>query len=135
VFREPEAALHDLPEMGNVLTFDLAGNGGLGLALVVKQPGPTLDLRTAHADLALAAVDGADPLPPYVRLIHDVLLGDRSLFTRPDGLEHVWTVAGEFVADKPEPLPYPRGSWGPEAAEQLAGACGWLLSRPNHQES
>jgi len=134
VFREPEAALHDLPEMGNVLTFDLAGNGGLGLTLVVKQPGPTLDLRTGHADLSLAAVDGADPLPPYVRLIHDVLLGDRSLFTRPDGLEHVWTVAGEFVADKPEPLPYPRGSWGPEAAEQLAGPAGWLLSRPNHHE-
>ena len=129
VFREPEAALHDLPEMGNVLTFDLAGNGGLGLALVVKQPGPTLDLRTGHADLSLAAVDGADPLPPYVRLIHDVLLGDRSLFTRPDGLEHVWTVAGEFVADRPEPLPYPRGSWGPDAAEQLAGPAGWLLSR------
>ncbi|HTF47807.1 MAG TPA: glucose-6-phosphate dehydrogenase (NADP(+)) [Pseudonocardia sp.] len=135
VFREPEAALHDLPEMGNVLTFDLAGNGGLGLALVVKQPGPTLDLRTGHADLSLASVDGADPLPPYVRLIHDVLLGDRSLFTRPDGLEHVWTVAGEFVADRPEPLPYPRGSWGPEAAEQLAGPAGWLLSRPNHQQS
>src|SRR5271166_7064410 len=32
---------------------------------------------------------GADPLPPYVRLIHDVLPGDRSLFTRPDGLAAV----------------------------------------------
>ena len=32
------------------------------------------------------ALRGADLLPPYVRLIHDVLPGDRSLFTRPDGL-------------------------------------------------
>jgi glucose-6-phosphate 1-dehydrogenase len=131
VFREPDSAVHDLPEMGNVLSFDLAGTGGLGLSLVVKRPGPTIDLGTAHTDLPLASVDGADPLPPYVRLIHDVLLGDRSLFTRPDGLEHVWTVAGDLVADKPEPLPYPRGSWGPDAAEQLAGPTGWLLSRPN----
>ncbi|MDT7643888.1 MAG: glucose-6-phosphate 1-dehydrogenase, partial [Pseudonocardiales bacterium] len=131
VFRDPDAAVHDLPEMGNVLSFDLAGTGGLGLSLVVKQPGPTINLGTAHTDLSLASVDGADPLPPYVRLIHDVLLGDRSLFTRPDGLEHVWTVAGDLVADKPEPLPYPRGSWGPDAAEQLAGPTGWLLSRSN----
>ncbi|MDT7601579.1 MAG: glucose-6-phosphate 1-dehydrogenase [Pseudonocardiales bacterium] len=131
VFRDPDAAVHDLPEMGNVLSFDLAGTGGLGLSLVVKQPGPTINLGTAHTDLSLASVDGADPLPPYVRLIHDVLLGDRSLFTRPDGLEHVWTVAGDLVANKPEPLPYPRGSWGPDAAEQLAGPTGWLLSRSN----
>ncbi len=34
----------------------------------------------------LAELPDAEPLPPYVRLIHDVLLGDRSLFTRPDGL-------------------------------------------------
>jgi glucose-6-phosphate 1-dehydrogenase len=101
VFRDPDAAVHDLPEMGNVLSFDLAGTGGLGLSLVVKQPGPTINLGTAHTDLSLASVDGADPLPPYVRLIHDVLLGDRSLFTRPDGLEHVWTVAGDLVANKP----------------------------------
>jgi glucose-6-phosphate 1-dehydrogenase len=50
---------------------------------------------------------GEHPLPPYVRLIHDVLLGDRSLFTRPDGLEHVWRVAGALLADKPEPVTYP----------------------------
>jgi len=129
VFREPEQSVHNLPEMGNVLTFDLAGTGGLGLSLVVKQPGPTDDLGTAHTELPLASVDGADPLPAYTRLIHDVLVGDRSLFTRPDGLEHVWTVAGDIVANKPDPLPYARQSWGPEAAGQLAGPCGWLLSR------
>jgi glucose-6-phosphate 1-dehydrogenase len=127
VFREPHTAVHDLPEMCNVLTFDLSGSGRLGLSLVVKQPGPTGDLGTAHTELPLASVEGADPLPPYVRLIHDVLLGDRSLFTRPDGLEHVWTVAGHLAGSKPAPLPYPKGSWGPDAAEQLAAPRGWLL--------
>jgi glucose-6-phosphate 1-dehydrogenase len=127
VFRDPDSAVHELPPLGNVLSFDLAGNGGLGLSMVVKQPGPTLELRSAHTDLSLSEVDGADPLPPYVRLIHDVLLGDRSLFTRPDGLEHVWTVAGRFLDDKPEPLPYARGSWGPDAAADLPGDHGWLL--------
>jgi glucose-6-phosphate 1-dehydrogenase len=127
VFRDPQATLHELPALGNALSFDLSGDGGLRLSLVVKQPGPTLRLRSAHADLPLSRVAGADPLPPYVRLIHDVLVGDRSLFTRPDGLEHVWTVAGGLLEDKPEPLPYRRGSWGPEEAGRLAGETGWLL--------
>jgi glucose-6-phosphate 1-dehydrogenase len=129
VFRDPETTVHDLPPLGNALSFDLAGNGQLELSMVVKQPGPTLKLRSAHTDLPLSQVHGANPLPPYVRLIHDVLLGDRSLFTRPDGLEHVWTVAGDLVANKPEPLPYPRGSWGPEAANHLPCDAGWLLNR------
>jgi glucose-6-phosphate 1-dehydrogenase len=127
VFRDPESTVHQLPALGNVLSFDLAGNGKLGLSMVVKQPGPTLELRSAHTDLSLQDVDGADPLPPYVRLIHDALVGDRSLFTRPDGLEHVWTVAGGFLDGKPEPLPYAKGSWGPEEAQRLAGGAGWLL--------
>jgi glucose-6-phosphate 1-dehydrogenase len=131
VFRDPESPVHELPELGNVLTFKLARSGGLGLSLVVKRPGPSPELVSARTDLPLASVPGADPLPPYVRLIHDVLVGDRSLFTRPDGLEHVWTVAGHLVADKPEPLPYAEGSWGPDAANRLPGPTGWLLSRKN----
>ncbi|HEY2205330.1 MAG TPA: glucose-6-phosphate dehydrogenase (NADP(+)) [Pseudonocardia sp.] len=127
IFRDPESVVHDLPALGNVLTFDLSGDGGLLLALVVKQPGPGLDLERAQTALPLASVDRADPLPPYVRLIHDALVGDRSLFTRPDGLEHVWTVASQFMSGKPEPVPYPRGSWGPKEADRLAGPAGWLL--------
>jgi glucose-6-phosphate 1-dehydrogenase len=127
VLREPEAPIHDLPPVGNVLTFDLAGTGGLQLALVVKTPGPEFTLETARSDLRLASVPAAAPLPPYARLIHDVLLGDRSLFTRPDGLERVWTVADELITNKPTPLPYATGSWGPREALDLAAPTGWLL--------
>jgi glucose-6-phosphate 1-dehydrogenase len=51
---------------------------------VAKKPGPALDLDVARAAIPLASLHRADPLPPYVRLIHDVLLGDRWLFTRPE---------------------------------------------------
>jgi glucose-6-phosphate 1-dehydrogenase len=127
VIRQPTPPIHQLPPMGNVLTFDLAGTGEVRLALVVKTPGPTLTLSTAHTGLPLATVPAAAPLPPYARLIHDVLLGDRSLFTRPDGLEHVWTVADELISNKPAPLPYPASSWGPPEADDLAAPTGWLL--------
>ena len=38
------------------------------------------------------------------------MMGDRSLFTRPDGLAHVWEVANGILNDKPEPLTYPKNS-------------------------
>jgi glucose-6-phosphate 1-dehydrogenase len=49
------------------------------------------------------------------------------LFTRPDGLEHVWQVAGALLENKPEPVIYPKGSWGPAGADRLAKPIGWLL--------
>lgn len=127
VLHQPEAPIHELPPLGNVLTFDLSGTGGLKLALVVKTPGPEFTLETAHTDLKLASVPAARPLPPYARLIHDVLLGDRSLFTRPDGLEHVWTVTEDLITDKPTPRPYTPSSWGPPEVDDLAAPTGWLL--------
>jgi glucose-6-phosphate 1-dehydrogenase len=49
------------------------------------------------------------------------------LFTRPDGLEHVWQVADALLSDKPEPVIYPKGSSGPAEADRLAEPVGWLL--------
>jgi glucose-6-phosphate 1-dehydrogenase len=127
ILREPRGPLADAPKAGNVLAFDLSGSGTIDVRLAVKRPGPTLDLDVADATLPLASLPDGDPLPPYVRLIHDVLIGDRSLFTRPDGLAAVWTAAERLLAEPPAPHPYPPGSWGPEAARALAEPDGWLL--------
>jgi glucose-6-phosphate 1-dehydrogenase len=113
-FKEPARALPGLPGERNTLSFELSGAGEIDLSLVTKKPGPTLELTTGSARLPLAETFHTPGLPAYSRLIHDVLLGDRSLFTRPDGLRHVWEVAAELLQHKPEPIPYPRGSWGPE---------------------
>jgi glucose-6-phosphate 1-dehydrogenase len=127
ILREPEGTLAEVPKRGNVIGFDLKGDGAIDVRLVTKKPGPELELEAADALLRLDQLPEADPLPPYVRLIHDVLTGDRSLFTRPDGLKAVWDAAGPLLADKPEPQPYEPGSWGPEAARKLAEPDGWLL--------
>src|SRR5260370_469560 len=91
ILREPPGPLAgQLPRAGNVLSFSLAGDGEIDLFLVAKKPGPALDLDVSRASIPLASLHGADPLPPYVRLILDVLLGDRSRFTRPAGLAPGW---------------------------------------------
>jgi glucose-6-phosphate 1-dehydrogenase len=126
ILREPSGTLAGLPKAGNVLAFDLAGSGEIDLTLVAKKPGTELTLDTATATIPLTEI-GGEPLPPYVRLIHDVLVGDRSLFTRPDGLQAVWDVAQPLLSNRPDPLRYPQGSWGPHAANTLAAPDGWLL--------
>jgi len=129
VLREPTDAPFDVPEDGGVLTLSLAGNGEVLLSMVVKEPGAGLSLTTTDAKIVLGEVAGADALPPYVRLIHDVLIGDRSLFTRPDGLANAWAVIQPLLDHRPAMQPYPQGSWGPPAAAQLAAPDRWLLGQ------
>jgi glucose-6-phosphate 1-dehydrogenase len=128
IFKKPSGPLADhLPSDGSVLTVSVSGSGEIDQRLVVKQPGPALTLTSGTAKLALSDVPAADPLPPYVRLIHDVVTGDRSLFTRPDGLAHAWDTITPVLEHRPAVHPYPRNSWGPDAATDLAAPDGWLL--------
>jgi glucose-6-phosphate 1-dehydrogenase len=130
ILREPPGPLSGrLPRDANVLSFSLAGDGEIDLSLVAKKPGPALRLDVAHASIPLASLHGADPLPPYVRLIHDVLLGDRSLFTRPDGLAAVWDTAEPLLSAPPPVSTYPPGSWGPAQAGDLIAPGRWLLGQ------
>ena len=127
ILREPKGTFEGVPKNGNVLTFDLSGSGAIDLRLVTKRPGPEIDLEAADVTLHLDSLPDADPLPPYVRLIHDVLSGDRSLFTRPDGLAAVWEAAGPLLDNPPTLHKYAPSSWGPKQAAALAEPDGWLI--------
>jgi glucose-6-phosphate 1-dehydrogenase len=130
ILREPAGPLAGhISCDSNVLSFSLSGDGEIDLSLVAKKPGPGLDLDNAHTAIPLSGLKDADPLPPYVRLIHDVLSGDRSLFTRPDGLAAVWKAANPLLANPPEIQPYAPGSWGPAKARELIAPGRWLLGQ------
>jgi glucose-6-phosphate 1-dehydrogenase len=126
VLRTPGRPLGGLPAQANALTFSLSGDGEIELQLRAKQPGVELRVEPATIKLPLAQLPDAEPLPPYVRLIHDVLLGDRSLFTRPDGLAAAWRAVQPILDAPPRPAKYPQGSWGPAAAKKLAAPYRWL---------
>ncbi|AGL17852.1 glucose-6-phosphate dehydrogenase [Actinoplanes sp. N902-109] len=127
VLRTPETPLPGLPQQSNVLVFSLSGNGAIGVTMLVKKPGVELEVEPASVDLLLGKLPDAEPLPPYARLIHDVLLGDRSLFTRPDGLAATWKTVQPLLEHRPRLQKYAPGSWGPAAARKLAAPHGWIL--------
>jgi glucose-6-phosphate 1-dehydrogenase len=118
-----------LPAEPDVLSFSLGGEGEIDLTVVAKRPGAGLSLDVATAAIPLSKLEHADPLPAYVRLIHDVLIGDRSLFTRPDGLAAVWKVAEPLLTSPPKVVSYQPGSWGPAAARALVAPGRWLLGQ------
>jgi glucose-6-phosphate 1-dehydrogenase len=127
VFKDPVPGLPGQPTCCSVLSFELSGDGEIELSLVVKEPGATMNLGTAAVTIPLGTGFPTKSLAAYSRLLYDVLMGDRSLFTRPDGLAHVWKVAAEILGDKPEPIIYAKGSWGPAECVELAKPDFWQL--------
>ena len=120
VFKDAVPGLPGQPSGGSILGFELSGDGEIDLGLVIKQAGPEMTLGVKTTELPLGSATDGPSLPAYSLLLYDVLIGDRSLFARPDGLEHVWTVADDILRNKPEPIPYAQGSWGPPEAAELA---------------
>lgn len=127
-FRRPPATMFpDVPDSGlerDHLTFDLQG-GGAGFTFLAKLPGPALKLGRAHMNFTYGAT-GSQLIGPYERLILDALLGDRTLFTRTDGIGRTWELV-EPILDLGDPHPYAPGSWGPEAATELIAPRLWHL--------
>jgi glucose-6-phosphate 1-dehydrogenase len=127
LLRTPTGPVAAIPGYGNVVSLSLSGSGSLDISLVTKEPGPDLALTGAQTTLDLKHVAGGVPLPPYVSLLHDVLTGDRSLFTTSDGLTGAWAAFAPLQERPPRVRPYQPGSWGPLEADALAGPDGWLL--------
>jgi glucose-6-phosphate 1-dehydrogenase len=130
VLRPVEGPIDAVPGH-NVISLSLEGSGSLDIGLVTKEPGPGLRLAEAAVSFDLRAVPGGSPMPPYSSLIHDVLTGDRSLFTSSEGLARAWSAVQPMLDHRPEVQPYPAGGRGPAAAEALAGPVGWLLDGPS----
>ncbi|GGK24997.1 glucose-6-phosphate 1-dehydrogenase [Streptomyces camponoticapitis] len=131
-FRNPPQALFGATtcEQGepNELVLELTDEPEVSLVLRAKRPGPELVLADARLGLKFdKAFPGVQPLEAYEKLLLDAMRGDQTLFTGSAGIERLWQVCDPVQHDRPDVLPYAKGSWGPEAALPLAGEGGWRL--------
>ncbi|HEU4706520.1 MAG TPA: glucose-6-phosphate dehydrogenase [Solirubrobacterales bacterium] len=111
------------------LTFELGDPGSISASFLAKVPGPRIELGEAHMRFSYAdTFGGADQaLDPYERLIHDVMVGDRTLFSSSEAIERLWEVSGPLLENPPRTLSYAPGSWGPPAADELIAPRRWHL--------
>jgi glucose-6-phosphate 1-dehydrogenase len=70
--------------------------------------------------------EGGEGATPYEVLLHAAMAGESTRFARQDSVEQCWRILAPLLEHPPPVHPYAKGSWGPEAADELvAGAGGW----------
>jgi len=116
----------------NILSICIQPDEGIHLRFEAKVPDTDQEMRSVDMDFHYRSSFGGTELPEaYERLLLEALKGNASLFTRSDGIEASWRIIDPLIKGK-ENLPaspvlsYPRGSWGPDEAENL-------LARDGHQ--
>ncbi|MEV1010850.1 glucose-6-phosphate dehydrogenase [Streptomyces sp. NPDC049881] len=126
----PHALFGDAPrpECPDELSLELSDEPVVALHLRAKRPGP--ELRLGRGTFTFRSDDdfgGAVPLEAYEKLLLDAMRGDQTLFTGAAEIERLWEVCDPVLRHRPDPLPYARGSWGPDAALRLPGGRGWAV--------
>ncbi|MGI8727312.1 MAG: glucose-6-phosphate dehydrogenase [Solirubrobacterales bacterium] len=112
----------------NQLVFDFGEPGAIVADFQAKVPGAEMKLGPARMTFRYEESFCAEnQLEAYERLIHDALLGDATLFTRAAGIERLWEISDPLLEDPPPVISYPRGSWGPEEADELIEPGEWRL--------
>jgi glucose-6-phosphate 1-dehydrogenase len=112
----------------NELVVEVAEPGGITANFLAKVPGATLELGPAQMRFDYEeSFCTRNQLEAYERLIHDAMIGDRTLFTRADGIERLWEVSTPLLEKPPKVLPYAAGGWGPDAVHDLIAPRRWHL--------
>jgi glucose-6-phosphate 1-dehydrogenase len=87
--------------------------GGAGAA---QPESITLDMEFAE--------EGGEGPTPYEVLLHAAMVGQNVRFTRQDAVEECWRVMKPLLDAPPPVHTYQPGSWGPDAADELAAPYG-----------
>ncbi len=132
-FKEPPQSM--FPEGSGIgqhgpdhLTFDLADQGKMSLSFYGKRPGPGFRLDKLSMQFAVDETTWAGSvLEAYERLILDAVKGNHTLFTTAEGVERLWEISEQLLAEPPPVRPYAEGSWGPNQIHQLIAPRAWRL--------
>lgn len=107
---------------------------GITLRIGAKRPGVRFEMVPAGMKLDYAKLTRAALPDAYENVLSEVLAGGHSAFPGGEEIELSWEIVDPLIkaweADG-HPEPYPVGSWGPQAADDLVasgGAGRWIVS-------
>ena len=131
-FRRPPFNLfnsHASVPAANALVFRLQPEAGIFLRLNAKKPGLTTDNKKMVMR-APYATGGDGVADAYEVLMHDVLTGDRTLFSRADEVEASWEIIKPILdawKNRVSVERYRAGTWEIPAMDELTRNCdgGW----------
>lgn len=131
-FRKPPFNLFDThanAPLANSLVFRLHPDEGIALRMNAKKPGLTTDsqrmvMRAPYSE------NGEDVSDAYEVLLHDVLTGDATLFSRGDEVEESWSILEPVLKawkDRISVERYRSGTWDVPGMDALFEGCegGW----------
>ena len=109
--------------------FKLQPVSAIAFAARVKHPGK--EFVGTQRELFLSN-EAAHEDSPYERLLSDAMAGNGALFTNQAAVEAAWAVVDPVLLEHSAALPYPPGTWGPQAADVLiANDGGWHNPTPD----
>jgi glucose-6-phosphate 1-dehydrogenase len=107
---------------------------GITIRIGAKRPGTRFEMVPAGMKLDYKGLTNG-PLPDaYENVISEVLAGGHSAFPGAEEIELQWEIVDPLLKSweiEGHPEPYTRGSWGPQAADDLVSAAGggrWIVS-------
>jgi glucose-6-phosphate 1-dehydrogenase len=118
------------PPTPDVLSMRIQPDEGVSLVMNAKVPGPVLQMQPVRMDFDYSTSFGGEPPEAYERLLHDVMMGDQTLFTRHDEVEAEWSIVTPILrhwaeTNPADPFPnYEAGTWGPASADRLTESVG-----------
>ena len=125
-FREvPQHIFPGAPKVrANQLVLRLQPDDGIHLEMLAKSPGQGLNLQSVDLSLDFRRVSQVRRPYSYERLLRDAVRGDSTLFLHRDEIELAWKWVDPIVEywqsrGRSGLHSYPKGSYGPSAAERL----------------
>ena len=110
----------------NELALLLGDPSSIEVRFLTKEPGATISLAPAALQFSYAhSFNIQFELEAYERLVHDVMIGDRTLFNAAAGIERLWEISAPLLSDPPKVISYPAGSFGPPEGDALISPHRW----------
>ena len=119
----------------NVITIRIQPDEGIVIRFNAKYPGHGMKLQPANMEFCHPSQFYVNSPQAYETLLHEIILGDQTLFTRWDGIEASWKYTDsilQITGKKKKEFPnYEAGSLGPEEADKLIkrDARQWCMPR------
>jgi len=105
----------------NMLLVRIQPEEGISLQFSAKIPGKKMLMDSVRMDFCHECKFGPNSPDAYERLLYDISVGDQTLFTSWDMVEHSWKIIDNIAKawKKGKVASYKSGSWGPSESDVL----------------